>query len=84
MANAMETVRNKGIPALPPLQRVDPVVHMTDEGDGQNRPSASDVSTIGAATTLTPPKNSRARWKRGLSITNAATSSSGNNNNDDQ
>ena len=67
MANAMETARNKGIPALPPLQPVAPVVHMPDKGDGQNRPSASDVSAIGASTTPTPPPaNSCAGQKLGF------------------
>ena len=67
MADAMETTRNEGIPALPPLQRVAPVVHMPDEGDGQNRPSASDVSAIGASTTPTPPPaNSCAGRQRGF------------------
>jgi len=56
MADAMETARNKGIPALPPLEHVVPVVHMPDDWDGQNRPSASDVSAIGACTTPTPPQ----------------------------
>ncbi len=55
MADTMETARNEGIPDLPPLQPIAPVVHMPDEGDGQNRPSASDVSVIGASTTPTPP-----------------------------
>jgi hypothetical protein len=56
MADAMKAARNKGIPALPPLQPVAPVIHMPDEGDGQNKPSASDVSAIGASTTPTPPQ----------------------------
>jgi hypothetical protein len=67
MADAMETARNEGIPALPPLQPVAPVVHMPDEGDGQNRLSASDVSVIGASTTPTPPPaNSRAGRQLGF------------------
>ena len=45
----------KGSLPSPPLQRIAPVVHMPDEGDGQTRPSASDVSAIGASTTTTPP-----------------------------
>ena len=78
MADAMETTRNEGIPALPPLQRVAPVVHMPDEGDGQNRPSASDVSAIGASTTPTPPQRILVQAGSAVSsITNAATSSSG-------
>jgi len=67
MADAMETARNEGIPALPPQQPVAPVVHIHDEGDGQNRPSASDISAIGASTTPTPPPaNSRAGRQRGF------------------
>ena len=78
MANAMETARNEGIPALPPLQRVTPVVHMPDKGDGQNGPSASDLSAIGASTTPTPPQQILVQAGSAiLSITNAATSSSG-------
>ena len=78
MADAMEIVPNEGIPALPPLQPVAPVVHMPDEGDGQNRPSASDVSAIGASTTPTPPQRILMLVDSAvLSITNAATSSSG-------
>ena len=78
MADAMETARNEGIPALPPLQPVAPVVHMPDEGDGQNRPSASDLSAIGASTTPTPPQRILMQVDSAVSsITNAATSSSG-------
>ena len=55
MADAMETARNEGIPALPPLPDVAPVVQMPDEGDGQNRPLASDVSATRASTTPPPP-----------------------------
>jgi hypothetical protein len=74
----METARNEGIPALPPFQPVAPVVHMPDEGDGQNRPSASDMSAIGASTTPTPPQRILVQADSAvLSITNAATSSSG-------
>ena len=84
MADAMETTRNEGIPALPPLQRVAPVVHMPDEGDGQNRPSASDVSAIGASTTPNPPRRILVQTGSAVSsITNAATSSSGNTANRD-
>ena len=84
MANAMEIVPNEGIPALPPLQPVAPVVHMPDEGDGQNRPSASDVSAIGASTTPTPPQRILVQADcTVLSITNAATSSSGDAVNED-
>ena len=78
MANVMETARNEGIPALSPLQPVAPVVHMPDKGDGQNRPSASDVSAIGASTTPTPPQQILVQAGSAVSsITNAATSSSG-------
>jgi len=78
MANAMETARNEGIPALPPLQPVAPVVHMPDKGYGQNRPSASDVSAIGASTIPTPPKRILVQAGSAVSsIMNAVTSSSG-------
>jgi len=78
MADAMETATNEGIPALPPLQRVAPVVHMPDEGDGQNRPSASDVSATGVSTTPPPPQRILVQAGSAVSsITNAATSSSG-------
>ena len=77
MANAMEIVRNKEISAFPPLQPVAPVVHMPDEGDGQNRLSASDVSAVGASTTLTPPKRILVQAGSAVSsITNDVTSSS--------
>jgi len=78
MANTMETARNEGIPAFPPLQPVAPVVHMPDEGDGQNRPSAGDVSAIGASTTPTPPQRILVQAGSAVSsIMNAAASSSG-------
>jgi len=78
MADAMETARKEGIPALPPFQTVAPVVHMPDEGDGQNRPSTSDMSAIEASTTPTPPQRILVQADSTvLSITNAATSSSG-------
>jgi len=78
MADAMQTARNEGIPALPPLQPDAPVVYMPDEGDGQNWPSASDVSAIGASTTPTPPQQILVQADSAvLSIMNAATSSSG-------
>ena len=50
MADAMEIVPNEGIPALPPLPGVAPLVHMPGAGDGQ----------ANAATTPTPPTHSRA------------------------
>jgi hypothetical protein len=84
MADAMETARNEGIPALLPLQHVAPVVHMPDKGDGQNRPSASDVSAIGASTTPTPPRQILVQAGSAVSsISNAVTSSSGNTANRD-
>ena len=55
---------------------------MPDEGDGQNRPSASDVSAIGAATTPTPPRRILVQHAAGSavsSITNAVMSSSSGN-----
>ena len=54
MADKMEIASIKGIPALPPLQRVAPVVHMPDKGDGQSRLLANEVSVIGASITPTP------------------------------
>jgi hypothetical protein len=36
MANAMEIAPNEGMPALPPIPRVAPVVHAPGEGVGQN------------------------------------------------
>ncbi len=75
MADAMETARNEGIPALPLLPDVVPVVHMPGEVDGQNRQSASDVSLIGASRTPTPPQRILVQASSAvLSITNAATS----------
>ena len=56
MADAMETARNEGIPAFPPLQPDAPVVQMPDKGDCQNRQTASDVSAIGASITPTAPQ----------------------------
>jgi hypothetical protein len=77
MADAMEIIPNEGIPALPPLQPVAPVVHMPDEGDGQNRPS-------GASTTPTPPQQILVQVDSAVSsITNAAMSSSGDAVNED-
>ena len=52
MADAMEIVPNEGIPALPPLPRVAPVLHAPGEGDGQNWPSAS--AGIAVAEVVTP------------------------------
>ena len=54
MADAMEIVPNKGIPALPPLPGITPFVHVPGAGDGQNWPSATEESAD-AATTPTPP-----------------------------
>ena len=36
MAETMETARNEGMPALPPLPHVAPVVHAPGEGVGKN------------------------------------------------
>ena len=41
MADVMEITPNEGMPALPPLQRITPVVHTPGEGDGQNWPLTS-------------------------------------------
>ena len=65
--------------ALPRLQRIAPVIYMLDKGDGQNRPSASDVSATGASTTPPSPQQVLVQAASAVSsITNAATSSSGN------
>ena len=55
MADAMEIVPNEGIPALPSLPGIAPLVHMPGAGDGQNWPSATEGSAD-AATTPTPPQ----------------------------
>ena len=54
MADVMEIAPNEGMPALPPLPRVAPVVHAPGEGVGQNWPSATEGSAD-TATTPTPP-----------------------------
>ncbi len=51
---------------------------MPDKGDGQNRPSASDVSAIGASTTPTPPQRFLVQAGSAVSsIMNVVVSSSG-------
>ena len=54
MDDAMEIVPNEGIPALPPLPGVAPLVHVPGAGDGQNWPSATE-GLVDAATTPPPP-----------------------------
>ena len=51
MADAMEI---KGMPALPPIQCVVPVVHASGKGDGQNWPLVSTGMAVAAAATLQP------------------------------
>ena len=65
MPYMMEIMSNEGMPTLSTPQRVAPVKHMPGEGDGQNWPSASEASAIGATTTPTPPPaNSSAGQQR--------------------
>ncbi len=54
MTDVMEITSNEGIPALPPLPRVTPVLHAPGEGDGQNWPSASAGIAIAAVVTSQP------------------------------
>jgi hypothetical protein len=51
----MEIMSNEGMPTLSTPQRVAPVKHMPGEGDGQNWPSASEASAIGASPQLQNP-----------------------------
>jgi hypothetical protein len=52
MTDAMEIASNEGIPALPPLPRVAPVLHAPGEGHGQNWPSASPGIAVAAVVTV--------------------------------
>jgi hypothetical protein len=54
MTDVMEIVSNEGIPALPPLPRVAPVVHALGKGDGRNWPSASAGIAVAGVLTLQP------------------------------
>ena len=54
MADAMEIAPNKGMPALPPLPRIAPVVHAPGEGVGQNWPLGSAGIAVAVATTPQP------------------------------
>ncbi len=54
MTNAMEITSNEGIPALPPLPHVTPVVHVPGKGDDRNWPSASAGIAVAAVVTLQP------------------------------
>jgi hypothetical protein len=54
MANALEITPNEGMPALPPLQRIAPVVNAPGEGDGQKWPLASTGIAVVAAVTQQP------------------------------
>ena len=53
MADAMGIAANKGMHALPPTQRVVPVVHAPG-GDGQNWPLASAGKAVPAVATPQP------------------------------
>ena len=66
MADAMETARNKGMPALPPLPRVAPVVHAPCEGVSQNWPLASAWMAIAVAATPQPRDAFLERRKGGV------------------
>ena len=54
MADAMEIAPNEGMPALPPLLPVAPVVHAPGEGVGKNWPLASAGIAVAVAATLQP------------------------------
>jgi len=54
MADAMETARNEGMPALPPLPRITPVVHAPGKGVGKNWPLASAGMAVAVAATPQP------------------------------
>ena len=54
MADAMEIAPNEGMPALPPLPRVAPVVHAPGKGVGRNWPLASAGIADAVATTPQP------------------------------
>ena len=54
MTDAMEIASNEGIPALPPLPRVAPVLHAPGKVDGQNWPSASAGIAVAAVVTPQP------------------------------
>ena len=54
MADAMEIAPNEGMPALPPLPRIAPVVHAPGEGVGQNRPLARAGIAVAVAATPQP------------------------------
>jgi hypothetical protein len=76
--DAIEITTNEGTPSLSTPQHVAPVVHMPRKVDGQNLPSASEASAIGASTTPTPPQKILVQASSAVSsIMNAATSSSG-------
>jgi hypothetical protein len=54
MTDVMEIASNEGIPALPLLPGVAPVLHAPGKGDGQNWPSASAGIAIMAVVTPQP------------------------------
>jgi len=54
IADAMEIAPNEGMPALPPLLPIAPVVHAPGEGVGQNWPLASAGIAVAVAATPQP------------------------------
>ncbi len=56
MADKMEIAPNKGMPALPSLPCVTPVVHAPGKGVGQNWPLASAGIAVMVAATPQPRK----------------------------
>jgi hypothetical protein len=54
MTDAMEIAPNEGMPALPPLPCVTPVVHAPGEGVGQNWPLTSAGIAVTVAATPQP------------------------------
>ena len=62
MADAMKITPNEGMPALPPLQCVAPIVHAPGKEDDLNRPLASAGIAVAAAATPQP-------WQRIFGVT---------------
>ena len=58
MANRIEIAPNKGMHALPPTQRIAPVVHVPGKGDGQNWLLTSARIAVAAAATQQPRQHS--------------------------
>ncbi len=64
MAEAMEIAPNEGMPALPPLSPVAPVVHAPGKGVGQNWLLASAGIAVAVAAT-TQPRDTFLERRRG-------------------